>query len=367
MRTHTKVIFFIFLFIFVRQNDSGTGQRLLKAATGSKIQGNVVDAETGAPLSDVNVFLANTTIGTASDLSGNFVIYRVPQGAYTLIISRIGYEIFAKEIEISYEKNLTINVRLSPKTISGEEVVVKGEKLKNWEKNYKKFLKLFMGESGNAKKTEILNPYVLNFSADPAYGKFYAFSDSSLRIRNNALGYEMRIVFHRFELDQDRLIYGIYSHYQEMKPVDSLEKIQWQRRRRETFLGSFKHFLISLVKNRVKEEGFELYQIMSLDRVGASRKIDLKKEKLIQPDVRDGIYLLQFDLYLGVRYTSKSKWNPQVTESVLYLNAPYAKIDSLGNILNGYAITIRGDWTKRRIPDLLPLDYRFDESYEIKN
>ncbi|OQX84043.1 hypothetical protein B6D60_09775, partial [candidate division KSB1 bacterium 4484_87] len=323
----------------------------------SQIHGTVKDAQTGNPLSDVNIFLANTTIGTASGLAGDFIIERAPQGNYDLIFSRIGYEVLVRKIGIIGQKELMLNVRLQPKPIVGEEITIEAKELENWKKDYKKFLKLFVGESQNAGRTQIVNPYVLNFLNDEKSRKFYAFSDSVLIIENHALGYEMQIVFNRFELDRDRLIYGFYSRYLEMKPVDALQKIQWMRQRKEAFRGSFRHFLTALVENRVAEEGFELYQIMSLDRVGASRKIDLKKERLIQPDIREGVFLFRFDLYLGVRYVRKGFPSDDVSESVLSLNAPYAKIDSLGNILNGYAITIRGDWTQRRIPDLLPLDF----------
>ncbi len=357
MKTHLTISYLIFFFITFLLFSDSLPHSSCGNTRGAKVHGKVVDAETGEPLSDVNIFLANTTIGTASGRSGDFVINNVPQGSYSLIVSRIGYDVFIKNIEIIGTRSLTINVRLQSKAIPGDEVVVEAEKPKNWEKNYKKFLKLFMGSSKNAKRTEIVNPYILSFSTDNSRGKFYAFSDSALIVKNRALGYEVRIIFNRFELDKDRLIYAIYPHYREMKPINPLQKIRWERQRKKTFLGSFKHFLISLVRNRVSEEGFELYEIMALDRVGASRKIDLKKESLIQPDVCDGIFLLHFDLYLGVRY--KAKWGSQETESVLSLNSPYAKIDSLGNVLNAYAFTIRGDWTRQRIPDMLPLDYNF--------
>ncbi len=56
------------------------------------LTGTVVDAETGAPLDGANVFIAASTMGTATDAAGRFRIDRVPPGAHRLYVSMIGYE-----------------------------------------------------------------------------------------------------------------------------------------------------------------------------------------------------------------------------------------------------------------------------------
>jgi len=60
----------------------------------------------------------------------------------------------------------------------------------------------------------------------------------------------------------------------------------------------------------------------------------------------------------GVSYTGYPDLNSEPIESILELNEPFAEVDSLGNILTGYSITIRGDWTKGRFSNMLPLDYK---------
>lgn len=57
-------------------------------------------------------------------------------------------------------------------------------------------------------------------------------------------------------------------------------------------------------------------------------------------------------------YRDKRDANFNLQQSILELNYPFAEVDSLGNLLTGYAITIHGDWTKSRVADFLPLDYR---------
>lgn len=60
------------------------------AQTG-KISGKVMDRETGDALPGANVVLVGTTLGAATDVSGEFVILSVPTGVYTIKAAFIGY------------------------------------------------------------------------------------------------------------------------------------------------------------------------------------------------------------------------------------------------------------------------------------
>lgn len=62
-----------------------------QAPTG-RITGRIVDAASGAPITDVAVKIAGTTIGGMSGLEGRFSILRVPAGTTTLEVRRIGYQ-----------------------------------------------------------------------------------------------------------------------------------------------------------------------------------------------------------------------------------------------------------------------------------
>ena len=59
----------------------------------STISGRITDAETGAPMFGVNLFLANTTIGSTTWMDGTYIIENIPLGLYDLIVSHIGYKI----------------------------------------------------------------------------------------------------------------------------------------------------------------------------------------------------------------------------------------------------------------------------------
>ncbi len=58
--------------------------------TSGKITGKVADAE-GNPLQGANIIVEGTSLGSASDGSGSFVILNVPVGNYTLRCDYIGY------------------------------------------------------------------------------------------------------------------------------------------------------------------------------------------------------------------------------------------------------------------------------------
>jgi len=55
-----------------------------------RISGRVVDASTGQPLSNVEVVIFGTTLGSRTDLDGRYTIVRVPPGAKSVVARRIG-------------------------------------------------------------------------------------------------------------------------------------------------------------------------------------------------------------------------------------------------------------------------------------
>ena len=60
------------------------------AATG-RIVGRIIDAESGAGLSDAGVQVVGTTLGTMSGVDGRFALARIPAGTVTIQVRRIGY------------------------------------------------------------------------------------------------------------------------------------------------------------------------------------------------------------------------------------------------------------------------------------
>lgn len=94
-----------------------------------KVSGRVVDAATGEPLPGVNVFVAGTTLGSATDESGRYTILRVPPGTHAIVFSFIGYQtVRVEQLEVHADRTAEANARLREETFEGEEVVVVAER-----------------------------------------------------------------------------------------------------------------------------------------------------------------------------------------------------------------------------------------------
>lgn len=92
-------------------------QSVLQART---IKGQILD-ETGEAMIGVSVLVKGTTIGTVTDLDGNYSL-EVPTGKDLLEISYIGY----KNQEVKIGKESKVNIKLLPDTQALDEVVVIG-------------------------------------------------------------------------------------------------------------------------------------------------------------------------------------------------------------------------------------------------
>ena len=94
----------------------------LKAAVAqdTEVSGQI-SAEEEGPLPGVNVLVKGTTVGTVTDIKGNYSI-SVPSGQNTLVFSSIGF--VTQEVAISNRS--TVNVELVPDIQSLSEVVVVG-------------------------------------------------------------------------------------------------------------------------------------------------------------------------------------------------------------------------------------------------
>jgi len=90
-------------------------------AQGRVVTGTVTSAEDGMPIPGASVIVKGTTIGTATDLDGNFSL-NVPQENNILVISFVG----SMTQEVNVGNRSQINVVLQPDTRSLEEVIVTG-------------------------------------------------------------------------------------------------------------------------------------------------------------------------------------------------------------------------------------------------
>ncbi len=96
------------------------------AAAQSLLRGIVIDAETGQRMAGANVQILGTVLGTISDLQGEFVVARVPDGAHRVRISTIGYS--ARLIDVDLPSEAVVRVGMTQSTISLNPVVVTADR-----------------------------------------------------------------------------------------------------------------------------------------------------------------------------------------------------------------------------------------------
>jgi len=101
----------------------------LWAGVTGKIAGRVVNDETGEPVTSAIVALVGTGYGAYTSLDGDYFIINVRPGLYSATASYVGYATMIQEDVMVYaDLTTTLNFKLTPSAIKGEEVVVKAER-----------------------------------------------------------------------------------------------------------------------------------------------------------------------------------------------------------------------------------------------
>lgn len=89
-----------------------------------KISGKVTDAVTGETLVGANIIIVGTSLGTASDIEGKYLISSIPEGKHIIKVSYIGYEPQQTEVEIKDNQHIQINFELNVVSVAAQEIVI---------------------------------------------------------------------------------------------------------------------------------------------------------------------------------------------------------------------------------------------------
>lgn len=94
-------------------------------STTGKIAGRVVDKTTGEALPGVNVIIAETHYGAATDADGNYFIINLPPGRYDVDAKLMGYgNVRTQGVQVRTNATTTVNFELDVEVIEGETIVV---------------------------------------------------------------------------------------------------------------------------------------------------------------------------------------------------------------------------------------------------
>ena len=345
-----------------------------------RITGRVIDDSTNVPIVNANVFIANSMIGTSSDTSGYFVLRNVPPGFYELVASCVGYTMSTVKLQLAPGTDQSFEMRLVPKVLIVDVVEVTAREPEAWKEDLKTFEKLLLGSTKEAEECQIVNPEVLDFSADPP-GHFRARTDREVTIENLATGYRLHMSLGAFSFDGRWLSSEYKIRYEEIQPLDPDVRSKWATHRNDVYAGSLHHFLVSLVNGELSGDGFTMYDAQSLVKVmGDSPLYELKRYDILKQSSPNE-WTMSFRKYLVVTYDRKRialetgepgpeprRWDRSAPRmggratrpmlSILSLPKGAVLVDSHGQILNQLALKVSGDWAKEGLASQLPLEFQ---------
>jgi len=344
------------------------------------VTGKVINAESKEPLSGASVFAENTTLGTATDLEGNYKLY-LPEGGYVLVVSYTGFSSQSDRLMTASDGTAVMNFSLAvkPKDMETVAVVSTGEVKNGWEKYGELLKKEFIGKTANAKQCSIRNPEKVHFYFSKRKNRLKILADEPLLIDNYALGYTITYTLDSliYEFGRETNFYSGSPYFEEMKdttPDLSLTKL-WKAARRASYEGSVLHFMRSVYQQRLLQEGFQIkflvangekdtaLELKNYD-AALNRKFDDSTQvvtiKPNQPNV--GV------LYLNEKPESNYLTdNPDVPAEFQFSRIEFAKGITLHIEKNGFYfeqgdITINEYCSWERMSDMVPYDYLPEET-----
>ncbi|MVM28643.1 hypothetical protein GO755_01270 [Spirosoma sp. HMF4905] len=337
----------------------------LYAQTG-KISGRVIDAITLKPLPFTNVYVNNSTMGVTTNDAGEFTLQNVPIGSTEVVFSFIGYIPQQVNVAVNGSTNSPLSIRLSPDTQQVSEVSVKASRDKTWEKQVKRFEKVFLGNTSTCK---ILNPWVIDFTDEN--GVMAAKASLPIEIDNRLLGYKLFFQLKKCSYSATQFSIVGTVRFTELEPSVASEAINWLKNREKAYFGSAKHLMKAILDGNSSQQGFSLYR----DKVkGKPRSTNFGLEleynlipyetaTLITPGSGPNEYRIAIKDRMEVHYTNgftTASFYKDISNPVSWLDVRggAVRVNKDGTILNPTDVAISGNMIDGRVSGMLPLDYK---------
>lgn len=364
------------------------------------LQGKVLDSANRQPLSSVSVFISNTSVGTITKPDGSFSL-TIPQGSYEIVFSYVGY---ATKTFATNKLNSPFTVELLPVEKQLEDIVLIPFEKNGWASWGKFFTDFFIGTSDEASQCRIQNTKAIRFRRDKIKNTLTAVAFEPLILTNKALGYTIQYQMEEFRYDFESkyLFYQGYHLFTEMKGNEQKQK-RWQQRRQDVYEGSQMHFMRSLYRNTITEEGFDVYRLLKQENIEKKRVREFLKHNpmpqdstrnfeniLSQPDERSIIYSgkltgdsiayaidevtagLEFENYLYIVYNKKkapaayvNRFNAQSSDmasEIIFLEKLPLEIQANGNFYPPQSLLNTGFWGwSEKMSRMLPYDYKYNK------
>lgn len=326
------------------------------------IKGTIKDNVTKNNISFAVVYFNGTFMGTHADQNGYFELNISNNLSMPLTISALGY--YSLTIP-DLSANKYYRIYLTPKVFELNEVVISAKASakarKERKTNLDLFKKVFLGNTMNAMKCDIINEYEIMLfhkihsdTLKTSRGIFIrnsdtlkAFSSSPIIINNNALGYKITYYLDKFEyrdLDKYFLIVG-NSFFEQYSTKTNREQHRYEERRKSAYLGSRMQFFRALWENNLDSSGFTVKN-SSNDKLAYDNFV-IQTDSLLGPD-----HLKCFN-HRGILYITYYSKSPTshitIDRDRVYFNK--------NRVLDPTSVTWFGEMARQRIGDLLPFEY----------
>lgn len=261
------------------------------------VSGKIIFTADNKPVTAASVFLSNTSFGTVSARDGSFALHDIPPGNYDLVVSYIGYETVQRTINITNANVENIVVSLTAKQQLMDEVVVGGYEKQTWAKWGRFFTEQFIGAGSWGDKCILENREEVEFRFYKKTNMLRAYADADLLIVNKNLGYRIRYRLEKFEYDFNKgmLFYEGYPFFEDMDSKRKGRARRWMKARNEAYYGSVMHFMRSVYRNRLTEEGFEIRRLVKTPNDEKKRVQQLYRERAKLQTAHTGIVSLPQD------------------------------------------------------------------------
>lgn len=334
------------------------------------LRGKVLETDK-TPLEFVNVYVNNTSIGTTTQADGSFIL-KIPKSVHKIeiVVSFIGYNTLKKVLSTA-EIGRGVIFLMESSTLL-KEIKVTAKRDRNWKKKWKIFKDGLLGDSQFTNNCTILNPdaVILEYDKDK---KVIATANEPIFIENTGLGYKIMFQMETFISDGKLTFFAGDKFFEHLKPKDDKQASRWKKSRSRAYNNSFRNFLVSLAKNKLAENGFEVFQQYKI-KEGLYGRISVANE-LREQSLFKGIAdsLCSYDS-LSRRYVLHSK-KPllvflldQFNTMPVFKDYPYKysqvalPLDSIEFTANGWitkpnGMILRDHWGNEGFSSLLPDDY----------
>jgi hypothetical protein len=341
------------------------------------LTGTVREKGTGLPLPFANVFVNNTTIGSATDAEGRFRISGDFSTDIELVASFVGYVTEVKAISFRKKGEVQVDFVLAFNESNLTEIELKAKRDKSWDRELRRFEDVFLALADDPYRSQVQinNPWVLEFeNVKAAKGPNYlqASAAQPLKITNRALGYEIDYYLKDFRVMRTGSMFYGQVFYTRMNSADEEKLAEWENNREANYHSSLRHFNSSLLLNLQDSIHFEVYRALP-ERLGRVRTNDFREElgESIVPIEPDSIFRKplgngNFRIYttdrLEIHHLDKPWRNDYYTNvyhAISWIQAPsgYYDVDKKGTLINPTQLVLSGYLSRQRMARILPLDF----------